>query len=199
MSKPAKFDRDEVVEKATNLYWQKGFHATSMRNLQDVVDMRPGSIYASFGGKEALFKLSIQHYASRSKQQLDECLEQTGSPIQALKLFMTNTVIGNRTSAPSGICMLVKSISELTEEQPELLAEAKRLLAGAESRFTDVVQTAIDCGELPSDTDAGFLARYIQIQLTGLRIYAKATENDEAVSELIDGIFAGLANVKGHN
>ncbi|MFA0500949.1 TetR/AcrR family transcriptional regulator, partial [Vibrio sp. 10N.222.46.A1] len=56
MAKTAKFDRQDVVDKATNLYWEKGFHATSMRNLQDVIDMRPGSIYAAFGSKEGLFK-----------------------------------------------------------------------------------------------------------------------------------------------
>ena len=46
-----KLDRDEVIEKVKDLYWEKGYHATSMRNLQDVVDMRPGSIYAAFGSR----------------------------------------------------------------------------------------------------------------------------------------------------
>lgn len=59
MSKQAKFDRDDVIEKAKNLYWEKGYHATSMRNLQDVVDMRPGSIYAAFGSKDNLFKEAL--------------------------------------------------------------------------------------------------------------------------------------------
>ncbi|WOD06891.1 hypothetical protein [Marinomonas sp. GJ51-6] len=41
MSKKAKFDRQQVIENATNLYWEKGYHATSMRNLQDAIDLRP--------------------------------------------------------------------------------------------------------------------------------------------------------------
>ena len=64
MSKSAKFNREDIIQKAANLYWEKGFHATSMRNLQEVIDMRPGSIYASFGSKEGLFKEALQHYAS---------------------------------------------------------------------------------------------------------------------------------------
>ena len=63
MSKNAKFDRTEVVEKATNLYWEKGYHGTSMRDLQTTVDLRPGSIYAAFGSKDNLFKEAINHYA----------------------------------------------------------------------------------------------------------------------------------------
>ena len=56
MGNAAKFDRQQVIDKATHLYWEKGFHATSMRHLQEVIDMRPGSIYAAFGSKEELFK-----------------------------------------------------------------------------------------------------------------------------------------------
>ena len=67
MSTKAKFDRDEVIEKAKNLYWQKGYHATSMRNLQDVIDMRPGSIYAAFGSKDNLFK-EVIHESCGSMQ-----------------------------------------------------------------------------------------------------------------------------------
>ena len=58
MSAPIKFNREDVIEKAKNLYWEKGYHATSMRNLQDVVNMPPGSIYAAFGSKDNYFGCS---------------------------------------------------------------------------------------------------------------------------------------------
>ena len=63
MAKATKFDRQDAVDKATHLYWEKCFHGTSMRNLQDVIDMRPGSIYACFGSKEGLFKEVLNNYA----------------------------------------------------------------------------------------------------------------------------------------
>jgi len=58
MSAAIKFNREDVSEKAKNLYWEKGYHATSMRNLQDVINMHPGSIYAAFGSKDKLFILN---------------------------------------------------------------------------------------------------------------------------------------------
>ncbi len=54
MVKTVKHDRQVAIRKATDLFWKKGFHATSMRNLHDVIDMHPGSIYASFGSKESV-------------------------------------------------------------------------------------------------------------------------------------------------
>ncbi len=72
MAKPAKFDRQKVIDKATNLYWKKGFHATSMRNLQTEIDMRPGSIYAAFGSKDGLFKEALRNYADIALTQLEK-------------------------------------------------------------------------------------------------------------------------------
>ena len=52
-----KYDHDEIIEKATTLFWQRGFQAAGMRDIQQALDMRPGSIYARFQSKEGLFKL----------------------------------------------------------------------------------------------------------------------------------------------
>ncbi|WP_372880496.1 TetR/AcrR family transcriptional regulator [Psychromonas sp.] len=190
MSKHARFNRDEVVEKATNLYWEKGFHGTSMRNLQDVVDMRPGSIYATFGSKENLFKEALQHYAGAFEVQFNKCLEQQPSILGALKLFVESAVVDETGTAPSAMCMMVKTIAELTEEQAELLAETKQLLSGVESEFVKVIREAIVRGELDESKDPEMLARYLQVQIIGLRTYARANNNHQAVLALVDDIFA---------
>jgi len=190
MSKNLKFDRQEVVQKATDLYWQKGFHGTSMRNLQDVIDMRPGSIYATFGSKEGLYKESIQCYADRGLKTLASCYETTGSPLKALKKFVTMSIINSAESGPSGMCMLAKTISELTDDNQPLLDEARRLLNVMENAFTDMLIKAQDCGEINSSEDPKAVARYIQVQLMGLRTYMRANNNDvQQIEELIDNIF----------
>jgi TetR/AcrR family transcriptional regulator, transcriptional repressor for nem operon len=189
MSKSAKFNREDVIEKATNLYWEKGFHGTSMRNLQDVVDMRPGSIYAAFGNKENLFKEALQHYAEISLSYLSACRKEAASPIEALRYFVKSVVIDKSKSAPSGMCMLVKSIAELTVENAELLSEAKRLLRLIESEFAAILKEAIEQGEISAAKDPNYLARYLQTQVMGIRTYARNSDNDDAVEELIDGIF----------
>jgi TetR/AcrR family transcriptional repressor of nem operon len=53
-----------------------------MRNLQDVVDMWPGSIYATFGNKENLFKEALQYYAKVSLSRLSACNKAALSPLK---------------------------------------------------------------------------------------------------------------------
>lgn len=189
MTKAGKQNRQDVVEKATNLYWEKGFHGTSMRNLQDVIDMRPGSIYAAFGSKEGLFKEALRHYAQQGLIKLDALKLASSSPLMGLKCFVEAAVIDTQTCAPSGLCMLAKTISELTEENNELLTEAKYLLNEVENSFEKTFLEAQEVGEVDKQKDAKQLARYLQIQIMGLRTYARVNNDQKAIKELIDSLF----------
>ncbi|MDV7103722.1 TetR/AcrR family transcriptional regulator [Vibrio sp. TH_r3] len=192
MSKQTKFDREDVIDKATNLYWEKGFHGTSMRNLQEVVDLRPGSIYASFGSKENLFKEALNHYADLSGSQLKKYLAETNSPLGALKIFITNIVVNSQDTAPSGMCMLVKTIAELTDEHQELVDIAKEKLAGVEKAFTRIIEQAVEQGELDSSCQPDKIARHLQVQIIGLRTYIRANKDKQIGKEMIDELFSNL-------
>ncbi|WP_201596219.1 TetR/AcrR family transcriptional regulator [Psychrobacter fulvigenes] len=193
MSAQAKFNRDDVIEKAKNLYWEKGYHATSMRNLQDVVDMRPGSIYAAFGNKDNLFKEALNRYAEEGAANLANSIAQEKTVISGLKRFIRSVTVCSKGTAPSGMCMVVKTIGELTQnDSPDLLAHATSILERVESSFVKTFQQAINNGEISSDKDPAELARYFQIQVIGLRTYAQVSSDTDAVEKYIDGIFEGI-------
>ena len=192
MSATTKFDRQVVIDKATNLFWEKGFHATSMRNLQETIDMRPGSIYATFGSKEGLFKETLQHYADASLYQLKTLAEKHESPLAALREFLNN-VLSRQSQAPSNMCMLVKTISELTNDNAELLSEAQHLLEKVETSFAELFAEAQTKGELDKHKDPKRLASLLQMQVMGLRAYARANEgSDVDITALTDDAFSSL-------
>tara|TARA_Y100001956_G_scaffold47156_1_gene45884 strand:- start:8872 stop:9456 length:585 start_codon:yes stop_codon:yes gene_type:complete len=190
MGKAAKFDREQVINLATDLYWQKGFHATSMRNLQDVIDMRPGSIYAAFGSKDGLFKEALNNYTQMGIELLATCIEEASSPLEGLKVFVKKVVINTKQDAPNGMCMLAKTIAELTDEHQELLERAQQCFQKMERTFAEVIGQAQQHGEIEQSKDPVKLARHLQIQIAGLRTYAKADDNDELLAEMIDDIFS---------
>ncbi|MGB2139878.1 MAG: helix-turn-helix domain-containing protein, partial [Psychrobacter sp.] len=51
MSRTTLYNRQEALDRAVKLFWHKGFHATSLKDIEQALDMRPGSIYAAFGNK----------------------------------------------------------------------------------------------------------------------------------------------------
>ncbi|MEZ8746300.1 MULTISPECIES: TetR/AcrR family transcriptional regulator [Vibrio] len=189
MAKTAKFDRQDVVDKATNLYWEKGFHATSMRNLQDVIDMRPGSIYAAFGSKEGLFKETLARYTELGIHNLNRFRSETDSPIKALENFVKRAVVESKKSAPNGMCMLAKTVAELTDEHAELLEEAKKSLKIMEGEFAKLIAEAQELGEISKERKPTQLARHVQVQIAGLRTYAKTCDDTELLNSMVEDIF----------
>ncbi|MEH0665028.1 TetR/AcrR family transcriptional regulator [Vibrio scophthalmi] len=191
MPSRAKFNRDDVIDKAKDLYWEKGYHGTSMRALQEAIDMRPGSIYATFGSKDKLFSEALHRYAELGRERLQRCVAQSDTPLAGLKQFVHALIIDSRDSAPSAMCMIVKSVAELTEsDNPELLAEAKTLLRRVESAIEQVLIDAKAQGELSEEQEPAELARYLQVQIIGLRTYARACDDRLLIENMIDAVFS---------
>jgi len=183
-------DRQEAVQKAMRLFWAKGFHATSMRNIQQVTNLRPGSIYATFGSKEALFREALHLYADTSLQRLKALRQASPSPLAALRAFVEAAVTGTPEPAPSSMCMLAKTVAELTEEEHgDLLQEARQLLKKIEAAFAEVLAQAQKQGEVDASRSPERLARYLQMQVMGLRSYARVQNDRERLGELIDDVF----------
>ncbi|XQW83565.1 TetR/AcrR family transcriptional regulator [Thalassotalea piscium] len=189
MAKATKYDRNEVVDKATKLYWKNGFHATSMRNLQDEIDMRPGSIYAAFGSKEGLFKETLKNYTELAITELEQCRQAHDSVIDALKVFIKAQVIDTQDDAPNGMCMLAKTVAELTEDNQELLDIAKACLGEIANKFVSLLKEAQTLGEIDKDKNAEELAIHIQIQIAGLRTFAKINNDKHLLNTKIEDIF----------
>lgn len=190
MAKTAKFDRQDVINLATNLYWKKGFHATSMRNLQDEIDMRPGSIYAAFGNKDGLFKEALRHYTDMGIAQMANYRITHDSPIDALKAFVKYQVIECKKVAPNGLCMLTKTINELTSENQELIDLTKACLSEVAQEFANLIKQAQIAGEISSTKSALELANLLQVQIAGLRTYAKINIDNEKLDQMIEEFFS---------
>ncbi|WP_281559307.1 TetR/AcrR family transcriptional regulator [Thalassomonas sp. RHCl1] len=192
MANKVKFDRDEVIDKATLLFWQQGFGGTSMRDLQQHLDMRPGSIYASFGSKDNLFKEVIKCYGEQCLQALDRFQLDASGPLVGLKNFIHHVTLGEEEPAQCRLCLLAKTLSELPAEQQELIAAAQQALLLVEGKFEQILLRARELQELSSGADCQRLAKWLQMQLMGLRAYAKSQAGKAELEMMIDDIFTSL-------
>lgn len=189
MAQSKKFNRQVVIDKATQLYWQKGFHATSMRCLQEAIDMRPGSIYSAFGSKEQLFQQTLVNYTEQLLAQLKACQDTSPSPMQALKGFIQLQVIGPQNDHANNMCMLAKTLAELNDEQAELIESVKKQLQQVSSAFVTVINKAQEQGEVSKALNAIDLANYLQIQIAGLRTFAQLESDTNKLNSYINNIF----------
>jgi len=167
------YDRDVALDAAMTLFWEKGYYATSLKDLESALKMKPGSIYAAFNSKENLFQLVLERYYERNKRELRASVEKVGSPLLALAEHLR--AIGRAPSGdqPAKACMLVKTLLSMTAEDAGIAQAASQYMSGMENEMVAIFQLAIKQGELPHDADVRQLAKRFQGDVTLLRIEAQ--------------------------
>jgi AcrR family transcriptional regulator len=189
-----KYDHDDIIEKATALFWQRGFQAAGMRDIQQALDMRPGSIYARFQSKEGLFKLVVENYAKNSAEQLKQVAD-SDSPLAALREFFGTALTGPDEQRYMRQCLLVKSIAELDIigdiAKKAVLESMQTLKAG----FKKILENCVDKGELPEHTPTEPAAEWLQNQFVGLRAFALQQDDTTQIEFMVEKVLLDLENV----
>lgn len=197
MSRRQLYDREQSLDKAMALFWKQGFHATSLKDLERTLDMRPGSIYAAFGSKQALFEATLDRYAAQGLADLDERLSRYPSPLEGLAAYVG--AFGDmQTAAPSRACLLVKSLLELGDRESPARDKADALLASMEQRFIAAFRAAQAAGELSATEDPTALGRRLQVQIMGLRAYTQRAVPDSAVRQVAHDIAHSIIERRLH-
>jgi AcrR family transcriptional regulator len=69
MGRPKNFKREDVIQKAMEIFWLKGYAATSLSDLTEATGLNKKSLYNEFGSKQELFEVALEQYnASKSNQ-----------------------------------------------------------------------------------------------------------------------------------
>ena len=189
MVNKVKFERENVIRVASQLFWHKGFNATSTRDLQEAINMRPGSIYSAFGSKEGLYSESLKDYTVQMKIQIEGFLSSADTVLGGLRAFVENVIIDTKDCSPSAICMLVKANSEFADKDSNLYKLSLGLAAQFESYLTQLFEQAISNGELKGTLTGLEYARFFQVQLTGLRGYFNRPDEEQLAQKMINQMF----------
>ena len=187
-----KYDRAQAIKKATGLFWKLGFQGTKMRDLQEQLDMRPGSIYAGFGSKELLFKEALNLYTEQSIQQVRLCASQHDNALNALYEFVKAIVIVTVDNKKPKNCFLAKTVAELDNNNAEISLWAQSGLNKVEAEFARVFEQAKQQGVLEPQADCLRLAKWLQVQIMGLRAYGQLQVSKDDMTQMLDDMFSSL-------
>lgn len=179
--------REDALTRARDLFWAKGYHATSLKDLEATLDMRPGSIYAAFESKEALFLEALERYAREGAARFAALRAKNASPLTALAEHLRSFADLGQRDEPARACMMVKTVLEAAGD-PALAARAEALLADTEARFTAAFQDAQAAGEIAPDLNTAKLGRRYIADIGGLRAYAQRPGSGHSVAEMAEDL-----------
>jgi AcrR family transcriptional regulator len=173
IGRPRGFDRDAALIAAMLLFWRKGFAATSMNDLCDVMGIRSPSLYAAFGSKEALYLEAVEHYVRTIGPPVwGKLAEGATAHAGVANLLLAGTEsLPESPDVPAG-CMAV--LAAVSDEWPATIADVARkvrldMLGMLQSRL----ETGVAKGELPASTDIDRLSRFYLSVFQGMAIQAR--------------------------
>ncbi len=170
VGRPREFDEEQALEAAMDVFWEKGFEATSMADLCAATGLHKGSLYQAFGDKHALFMRALKAYADREFHETAAVAFAHESPLASIR-----AVVGAvcKEALEGKGCLMINSLVELAPHDPEV---HKAVGAEGERRLrvlTDLLEKARQAGEIRSELDASMLARQLMIAFAGSAAMAK--------------------------
>ena len=198
MPRSARHDPEITVQRAAHLFWERGYHACSLKQLETALDMRPGSIYAAFGSKESLFRAALMAYYEQLQQGMAEVLASHERVLDGLAAYLRQLAAEatmrteEQGGAPVPACMMVKTLLEVTVDTPDLKETVNDLFDRIENDLTATLEQARVQGELAEGVDCARLARLWQAQIMGLRTFAERRVDAETVMWLAEDMIRAL-------
>lgn len=160
------FDVGETLDRAMQLFWARGYEATSMQTLVDCTGLHRGSLYATYGDKRALFIAALRRYDESMRRELVSDLEARYSPREAIRqLFLAFVAQASEPGGSRG-CFLTNTALELAAHDPEICRIVAHGQEQIEAFFARMIrkgkaQADIATHVRPAETARGLLASLI--------------------------------------
>lgn len=184
MARTKEFDTDEVVAKAVEVFWSKGFEATSIQDLVDAMGINRGSIYDTFGDKAGLFDVAIQRYQIDAPSQRLLNNAEAGDPREEIELFF-NALL-KRSDCPEGRrgCLMTNSIAELAARDEKLASQFQAGVKRMEDAFYTLIRRGQETGDIAPWREARALARSLLASAQGLIVISKVDPGKETLADI---------------
>ncbi|HDR7668312.1 transcriptional regulator [Bacillus wiedmannii] len=185
MARTREFDEDQVLDAAMQLFWEKGYEATSLSDLTSRMGIQRPSIYSAFGDKKELFEAALRRYTMSRASDIRNRLQSHSSVKESFSIFFADVVNEEYAGDLSKGCFCINTMVELAphDERFEILTREHQMYLAV--IFQETIERGIESGELEVNTDAKSLAQALIVALIGLTVMMKSRPQRSFVDNVI--------------
>ncbi|MFC7329122.1 TetR/AcrR family transcriptional regulator [Marinactinospora rubrisoli] len=195
--RPRQFDKDQTLARALELFWSRGYGATSIQDLVDALAVERGSLYGTFGDKRRFYLDAVRLYWDVYERRLIDALD-TSPLLPALREILTHPArldeFISDMGEPRG-CLVGNTTAELVPHD----SDATEVVARSYRRFTDIVTDALRraqaTGEVTDNAPPEAQAQLLLYVVQGLSLVSRAGLDRTAALAAIDAAIDGLRAV----
>ena len=168
MARPRQFDETQVVEKLMQVFWDKGYEATSMQDLVAASGLLKGSLYGAFGDKQNMYLTALRHYDRTRIQAGIDMLDGEGSARQKIARLFDNVIESTKRDIFAGGCFLCNASLEKAVTDKQVKSEVKTTIRRLKLAIMEALATHCE-----NEDQAASLAAFIISAYFGTRVLAK--------------------------
>ena len=185
MARTKEFNETEVLDKAVDLFWIKGYNATSANDLVDTLGLSRSSLYSTYGDKRTLFIKSLKRYREKHVGAMLEMVEKsTNTAATIAKIFDLVIKQDIRVKVPKG-CMMVNSAIELAPHDNEIAKIVQENENDIEEALKIAIERGKERGDITSKHNSGSLAKFLYNNVSGLRVALKSKVDKSNLQEVV--------------
>ena len=186
--RPRAFDREKALAAAMQLFWRKGYSATSISDLTAAMGIGSPSLYAAFGSKEALYAEALAHYARTYEATAWSGFFAASTARAAVEAFLRDTAAG-LVKAANGCMVTLSAVgAEGNEGLGALVFSARNATL---IRLKERIDQAKYAGEIDQSVDCHALARFVQTVQNGMSLIARDGAGLDELSAVVDTAMLG--------
>jgi len=187
MPRKKKYNEEEVIEKAMNLFWINGYETTSVRMLEETMGINQFSMYSSFENKQGVLVQSIKCYLNKVAPLINE-MEASDKGVEAIQTFFFDFLEFILKDNQKRGCLVNNTLNELGGQiSPEIIAVTKPF----GKRLSKVLMHKLATDTNKDKATLTRQANYLRISLQGLTASTKIF-NRKQLNDFITTTFENL-------
>ena len=171
--RPREFDLDQVLDKAVQIFRQRGYNGTSIADLAGAMGLVTGSIYKAFGDKRGLFLAAFDHYSTERDARLRQILSSKRPGRERLRDYLSLYVDVSYGADGERGCLVVASAVELATHDQETAKRIKSFLRRTETQLLQLIEEGQKDGSILTSVDPKATARLMLCIFQGFKVVGK--------------------------
>ncbi|MGO1597185.1 MAG: TetR/AcrR family transcriptional regulator [Sphingobacteriaceae bacterium] len=183
--RPTIYEDSQLIKKAQEVFWRKGYNATSLSDLQKATGAGAGSFYNTFkGGKKEVFRKAIEERRLELNS-FKEKISKSETPLETIKDFFRSIATANETDHLKG-CIIANTVIEMAFNDENLEAFTVQILKDVEEMFTQVIAKEQQKGNLQTLISPDILGKYLITLWCGLNTLRRVYPNADILKNQIE-------------
>jgi TetR/AcrR family transcriptional regulator, transcriptional repressor for nem operon len=198
MGRRKTYDRVEVTDRAMQLFWERGYHDTSTRDLTEAMGINAYSLYAEFGSKQQLYDDAMDHYQQTVVTQHFGRLEAEAASLEDVVAVLRYFGGGEDVLSSTRGCLACNAAVELAPTPEASRASTDRYVARVAAAFGNALRNARTSGELRPDTPVDELAQSLTVSVMGMLVLIRSGSRPEFLNAAAGQLLTSLERHRAH-